>query len=83
MKPATNLQYFEYSYSGTTYYFATCINGEGYYNRDNNTILGALFSLDGKRISTSRIDYSLIKPLQHSQVVRLINDIELQKFVKQ
>lgn len=79
MKNLNDLQYFEYSYLSTNYYFATCINGEGYYSRDNNTILGTLFTIEGKRLSTSRIDYALLKPLQHFQVVRIINDIELQQ----
>ena len=79
-KPTLNeLQYFEYNYGDTTYIFQTCINGEGYYSRDNNTILGGIFTMEGKRVCTSRIDYALLKPLNYSRVVRIVNDIELQQ----
>jgi len=61
-------QFFKCFYSGNTYLFETCVNGAGYYSEENNTILGTLYSQDGKRISTLRIDYRCITPLQPHQI---------------
>lgn len=63
--------YFAYNYGDEKLYFSTCLNGEGYYSRDNNTILGTVYDQNGNRICTSRIDYRLLTPLNYSQIKSL------------
>lgn len=64
-------QFFSYQHGDEQLYFETCVNGEGYYSRDNNTILGTIYDHVGKKICTSRVNYSLLRPLQYSAIKSL------------
>jgi hypothetical protein len=67
-------QFFNYHYGDETLYFETCINGEGYYSRDNNTILGTIYDSNGKRLCTSRIDYKLLSPVSYQLIKKIFPD---------
>jgi hypothetical protein len=71
MAQTNNNQFFSYNYGNDILILETCVNGEGYYSYDNNTILGTIYDMTGKKICVSRIDYSLLKPLAFSTIKRI------------
>lgn len=68
-------QWYSLTYNGKKAYFATCTNGEGVYSSENNTILGVLYDEWGAKIKTERINYSLLRPLNYSQIARVFEII--------
>jgi hypothetical protein len=71
------MQYFIYQYGDEKLIFATTLNGEGYYSADNNTILGSIHDQYGYRMCTARINYSMLIPMQYSQVKAIFKDFKL------
>lgn len=68
-------QWFVLTLDGKTRYFETCTNGEGVYDQKHNTILGGLYDEWGAKIRIERINYSLLRPLNYSQIARIFEII--------
>lgn len=70
-----------FSFTGTTgekFYFSSCINGEGYYDPQNGSVLGTLYDKYGHRLNTSRVMFSILKPLQFSEITALFPEYKYQ-----
>ena len=64
-------QFFELQYGDETHYFETNVNGEGYYSRQNGTILGKMYDANGNPMTTCRVPYSSLIPLSHSEIKKI------------
>lgn len=64
-------QWYSLTYNGKKMYFTTCTNGEGIYSSENNTILGQLYDEWGARVTTERINFSLLIPMNYSQIAKI------------
>lgn len=67
-------QFFNLTENGKDYIFETCVNGEGNFIKGNNTILGTIYSANGVRIGTQRVNYSNLTPLHFTYLKRIFTN---------
>jgi len=68
-------QWFYFTKDGKKLYFETCINGNGVYSSENNTVLGGLYNEWGQRLETKRLDYAILKPVGYPELARVFEII--------
>lgn len=59
-------QFFELKEHGKNYIFESSINGEGYFIKGANTILGTIYSENGVKIGVQRVSWNNLTPLHYS-----------------
>jgi len=66
-------QWFSFTWNDKKYYFEAALNGEGVYSE--GSVLGALYDEWGMKIEVKRVSFSLLTPLNYSEISRVFDII--------